>query len=362
VNLQARDLTNLRLAQYLRARCLLVADIERGGVFAQIVGTLALLRPVERPLIGGLLINRFRGRRSLFDAGRRWLEQETGLPVLGVMPWLDELFPPEDSLDLLERGSRKSRSELRIAVLRLPSLSNFSDLDPLEAEGSVQLQWRRPGEPLGQPDAVILPGSKQTLRDLASLRSCGMADALQAYVAQGGQLFALCGGLQMLGKELHDPEGLEGDPTGDRVAGLGLLPLRTVFQGSKALRQRRSRALWPPGQGDPPLLEGFELHQGLSEQTDQGNCAPLAEDDQLGWWAPSGTQGGLVAGTYLHGIFENGPWRRRWLNQLRQRRQLPPLEENQPHHARQRDALLDRLADAFEAHIDLAPLLGGTGT
>jgi adenosylcobyric acid synthase len=209
---------------------------------------------------------------------------------------------------------------------------------------------------------VILPGSKQTLRDLASLRSCGMADALQAYVAQGGQLFALCGGLQMLGKELHDPEGLEGDPTGDRVAGLGLLPLRTVFQGSKALRQRRSRALWPPGQGDPPLLEGFELHQGLSEQTDQGNCAPLAEDDQLGWWAPSGTQGGLVAGTYLHGIFENGPWRRRWLNQLRQRRQLPPLEENQPHHARQRDALLDRLADAFEAHIDLAHLLGGTGT
>lgn len=357
VNLQARDLTNLRLAQYLRARCLLVADIERGGVFAQIVGTLALLRPVERPLIGGLLINRFRGRRSLFDEGRLWLERETGLPVLGVMPWLDELFPPEDSLDLLERGSRKPRSELRIAVLRLPSLSNFSDLDPLEAESSVQLQWRRPGEPLEQPDAVILPGSKQTLRDLASLRSSGLAEALQAYVAGGGQVFALCGGLQMLGQELHDPEGLEGERAGDRVAGLGLLPLRTVFEGSKALRQRRSRALWPPGPGEPLLVEGFELHQGHSEPTDQGDCTPLAEDGQLGWWAASGTQGGVVAGTYLHGIFENGPWRRRWLNQLRQRRQLPPLEENQPHHARQRDALLDRLADAFEAHIDLSPLL-----
>ncbi len=357
VNLQARDLTNLRLAQYLRARCLLVADIERGGVFAQIVGTLALLRPVERPLIGGLLINRFRGRRSLFDAGRDWLEQQTGVPVLGVMPWLDELFPPEDSLDLLERGSRKPRAELDLVVVRLPSLSNFSDLDPLEAEPSVRLRWQRPGEPLDQPDAVILPGSKQTLRDLASLRSSGMAEQLRAYVARGGQVFALCGGLQMLGEDLHDPEGLEGGSPGERVDGLGLLPLLTVFQGDKALRQRQSRALWPPGQGDFPVVEGFELHHGRSERTDPAGCAPLAQDGALGWWTESGGQGGLVAGTYLHGIFENGPWRRRWLNQLRRRRQLPPLEESQPHHGRQRDALLDRLADAFEAHIDLAPLL-----
>ncbi len=355
VNLQARDLTNLRLAQYLRARCLLVADIERGGVFAQIVGTLALLRPVERPLMGGLLINRFRGRRSLFDEGRRWLEKETGLPVLGVMPWLEELFPPEDSLDLLERRSRKGRGELTIAVLRLPSLSNFSDLDPLEAEASVQLQWRRPGEPLQRPDAVILPGSKQTLQDLAILHSSGMAEELREYVAGGGQLFALCGGLQMLGRELLDPEGLEGGQGRDQ--GLGLLPLRTVFRGGKALRQRRSTALWPPGAGAPAMVEGFELHHGFSERLEEGVCAPLMAEATLGWWATAGTRGGLVAGTYLHGIFENGPWRRRWLNQLRQRRGLPPLREDQPHHGRQRDALLDRLADAFEAHIDLSPLL-----
>lgn len=179
VNLQARDLTNLRLAQYLRARCLLVADIERGGVFAQIVGTLALLRPVERPLISGLLINRFRGRRELFDEGRRWLEQHTGIPVLGVMPWLDELFPPEDSLDLLERRGRKRGAELEIAVLKLPSLSNFSDLDPLEAEPTVQLRWVAPGEPLGTPDAVVIPGSKQTLRDLGRLHSSGLGSAVQ---------------------------------------------------------------------------------------------------------------------------------------------------------------------------------------
>ena len=160
VNLQPRDLTNLRLAQYLRARCLLVADIERGGVFAQIVGTLALLRPVERPLIRGLLINRFRGRRELFEEGRRWLETHTGVPVLGVMPLLDELFPPEDSLDLLERRGRKRGAELEIAVVRLPSLSNFSDLDPLEAEPTVQLRWLLPGEELGDPDAVVVPGCR----------------------------------------------------------------------------------------------------------------------------------------------------------------------------------------------------------
>jgi adenosylcobyric acid synthase len=375
VNLQPRDLTNLRLAQYLRARCLLVADIERGGVFAQIVGTLALLRPVERPLIRGILINRFRGRRELFDEGRLWLERQTGVPVLGVMPWLEELFPPEDSLDLLERRGRKGEAELTIAVVRLPSLSNFSDLDPLEAEPSVRLRWLCPGQDLGQPDAVILPGSKQTLRDLAALRVAGLDQALRAYLAAGGQVFGLCGGLQMLGEWLEDPHGREGStsadpapaeagqppaPAVDAAVGLGLLPLRTRYGTSKVLRQRRTAALWPPG---PPLeLEGFELHQGLSALEAAGAEAsaaptPLCADPGLGWMRGCGERGGVVAGTYLHGIFENGPWRRRWLNQLRQRRGLPPLSERQPHHARQREALLDRLADAFEAHVDLTPLL-----
>lgn len=374
VNLQARDLTNLRLAQFLRARCLLVADIERGGVFAQIVGTLALLSPVQRPLIRGLLINRFRGRRELFHEGRRWLEQQTGVPVLGVMPWLEELFPPEDSLDLLERGGRKAGAELEIAVLRLPSISNFSDLDPLEAEPCVRLRWLRPGDPLGRPDAVILPGSKQTLGDLAALRRSGLDAALSGYAAAGGHVFGLCGGLQLLGRELLDPEGLEGSASTAAEAGLAgargldLLALRTVFGGGKALRQRRSQALWPPepaGGASGLELGGFELHHGHTtvlggeartgdpQQTPQ----PLARDAGLGWWQTLGDQGGLVAGTYLHGVFESGPWRRQWLNRLRLRRGLPPLSLDQPHHSRQRDQLLDRLADAFEAHVNLEPLL-----
>lgn len=360
VNLQPRDLTNLRLAQYLRARCILVADIERGGVFAQLVGTLALLRPVERPLIRGLLINRFRGRRELFDEGRRWLEAHTGIPVLGVMPWLDELFPPEDSLDLLERRGRKRGAELEIAVLKLPSLSNFSDLDPLEAEPTVQLRWVAPGQELGQPAAVIVPGSKQTLRDLAALQSSGLGEALRAYAAGGGQVFGICGGLQLLGRELLDPQGLEGGAPHTR--GLNLLPLRTSFGAAKALRQRRSQALWPatPADANRLELEGFELHRGVSELVadgTDGHCQPLATDDALGWWQPFGEQGGVVAGTYLHAVFESGPWRRRWLNGLRQHHGLPPLSERQPHHSRQRELLLDRLADAFEQHVNLAPLL-----
>ncbi len=364
VNLQPRDLTNLRLAQYLRARCILVADIERGGVFAQLVGTLALLRPVERPLIRGLLINRFRGRRELFDEGRRWLEAHTGIPVLGVMPWLDELFPPEDSLDLLERRGRKRGAELEIAVLKLPSLSNFSDLDPLEAEPTVQLRWVAPGEELGNPDAVVVPGSKQTLRDLEALNTSGLGQALGHYAASGGQVFGICGGMQLLGRELHDPQRLEGGALS--TAGLNLLPLRTTFGAGKALRQRRSRALWPaiPGHSSALELEGFELHRGITELAGDGVaegaaplCQPLANDDALGWWQPFGDQGGVVAGTYLHGLFESGPWRRRWLNQLRQRQGLPPLSEQQPHHSRQREALLNRLADAFAQHVNLSPLI-----
>jgi len=356
VNLQPRDLTNLRLAQYLRARCILVADIERGGVFAQLVGTLALLRPVERPLIRGLLINRFRGRRELFDEGRRWLEANTGIPVLGVMPWLDELFPPEDSLDLLERRGRKRGAELEIAVLKLPSLSNFSDLDPLEAEPSVQLRWVAPGEELGNPDAVVVPGSKQTLRDLQALQqNAALCCELHRFAASGGHVFGVCGGMQLLGRELQDPEGLEGgNGATSSAAGLNLLPLRTVFGGEKALRQRSSQAQWPAlndtsAESASLQIEGFELHRGNTIALEP--CQSLCTDEGLGWVQAS------VAGTYLHGVFESGPWRRRWLNQLRTRKGLPMLSEQQPHHSRQRDALLDRLADAFEQHVNLEPLL-----
>jgi adenosylcobyric acid synthase len=187
-------------------------------------------------------------------------------------------------------------------------------------------------------------------------------------------VFGICGGLQLLGRELSDPQGLEGQSDGLVAgaslisAGLDLLPLRTVFGDGKALRQRRCRALWPAlAEGDEHDtsadadqqqeldLEGFELHRGST--TTLSPCRPLCADPDLGWLQARGDQGGLVAGTYLHGVFESGPWRRRWLNRLRRRRGLPMLSERQPHHSRQRDQLLERLADAFEQHVNLEPLL-----
>lgn len=357
VNLQQRDLTNLRLAKFLRARCLLVTDIERGGVFAQIIGTLALLKPVERRLIRGLLINRFRGRRELFDEGRLWLEAETGIPVIGVMPWLDELFPPEDSLDLLQRTGKKDGAQIEIAVLKLPSLSNFSDLDPLETEPTVQLRWVEPGDFLGQPDAVVIPGSKQTLRDLAYLHRSGLGLQVQSFAKSGGHVFGVCGGMQMLGCSLIDPQGLEGltsQNATDNLAGLNLLPLHTVFEQDKALRQREVISNWP----DTTKVIGFELHHGISQpiNDDDKTLQPIANDPSLGW-VKKHEDLGNVAGTYLHGIFDNGSWRRHWLNMLRQRKKLTPLPITYPHHGEQKEQLLDRLADAFEQHVDISPLL-----
>ena len=201
------------------------------------------------------------------------------------MPWLDELFPPEDSLDLLERRGRKRSAELEIAVLKLPSLSNFSDLDPLEAEPTVQLRWVAPGEELGSPDAVVIPGSKQTLRDLAAIHSRGLGAELHAYSAGGGHVFGICGGMQMLGEELCDPHGLEGGApsSNSSQAGLCLLPLRTVFSADKALRQRSSAALWPGG-SNSLKIEGFELHHGHTSAPE--TCKPLCSDAELGWVMP----------------------------------------------------------------------------
>ncbi len=357
VNLMHRDLTNMRLANFLKANCLLVADIERGGVFAQIIGTLSLLSEEERNSIKGLLINRFRGDITLFDEGRLWLEQKTGIPVIGVLPWIQEIFPPEDSLDLLERKGKKNNAELEIAVIKLPLLSNFSDLDPLEAEPSVQLNWIEPGEPLGQPAAVIIPGSKQTIKDLEQLNKSGLGNQIKDFAKKGGHIFGICGGMQMLGNSLEDPLGLEipkGKNPQKHYSGLNLLPLSTVFDQKKALVNREVFGCWPKS----TPLKGFELHHGNSKviHGHEEEVQPIAEDPTLGWFLKDQSQI-KIAGTYLHGIFENSQWRRSWLNQIRKQKGFQNLPENEPHYRVKREALINLLADIFEEHVDLSPLL-----
>jgi adenosylcobyric acid synthase len=289
------------------------------------------------------------------EPGIKWLEERTGIPVVGVIPWMEQLFPAEDSLDLLERNfKKKQNSELTIAVIRLPRISNFTDFDPLEAEPSVTVRYISPNQSLGHPDAVILPGTKTTIADLMLLQKTGMAAEIQSYAAAGGTVLGICGGFQMLGKMLADPEGVEGQE--GRYQGLDLLPLKTVITGNKVARQRLVSSNYP--QVGLPVA-GYEIHQGRSrliesENADkQSSYKPLFDDPGLGIVDVSQS----IWGSYLHGLFDNGPWRRAWLNYLRQQRGLPSLPTGVANYREQREAVLNSLADIVEAHLDLNPIL-----
>ncbi len=357
VNLKHRDLTNMRVAKHLNAPTVLVADIDRGGVFAHIIGTLELMEPDERALVKGIIINKFRGQREVLDPGLAWIKERTGIPVLGVVPWMENALPAEDSLSLFDRtpGSKK-QADITIAVIRLPRISNFTDFDPLEAEPHVRVVYLSPKEKLGYPDAVIIPGTKTTIADLLILQRSGMAEELQSYVAAGGTIMGVCGGFQMMGQFLADPEGIEGHE--GRFPGLDLFPLRTVITPQKIARQRTVSSRFPQ-EGLP--VSGYELHQGrtqliLSEGENQtGNKFEfLFEDRSLGVVDSSQS----LWGTYLHGIFDNGPWRRAWLNRLRQQRGLGSLPTGIPNYREQRETLLNELAESVGEHLDLTPLLG----
>ncbi|MBD2019554.1 cobyric acid synthase CobQ [Leptolyngbya sp. FACHB-36] len=348
INLKHRDLTNMRVAKHLNAPTLLVVDIDRGGAFAHVVGTLELLDPDERALIRGVVINKFRGQRSLLQPGIDWLQERTGIPVVGVIPWLDHAFPAEDSLSLFDRPTQ-TNGDINITVVRLPRISNFTDFDPLEAESTVSVRYISPKQSLGHPDAVILPGSKTTIADLIILHKTGMAEAIHNYVAAGGTVLGICGGYQMLGQILADPEGIEGQE--GRYKGLGLLPLKTVIAGQKVARQRTVTSNFPQ-EGLP--VSGYEIHQGRTRLIEAENgTQALFDDPNLG--VVDETQS--VWGTYLHGIFDNGPWRRAWLNRLRQQRGLKALPTGVANYREQRELALDALVDSIEPHLDLAPVL-----
>lgn len=350
INLKHRDLTNMRVAKHLNAKTILVADIERGGVFAHIVGTLALLEPEERSLIKGIVINKFRGDLTILTPGIEWLEGYTQIPVLGVIPWFDSALPSEDSLGLLDRTSHKKGYELKISVIKLPHIANFTDFDPLEAEDSVFIEYIEPYEQLGYPDAVIIPGTKTSIEDLEVLQKTGMMTQIQEYVESGGTILGICGGFQMLGQIIFDPDHLEG--LAENCQGLDLLPIKTILKREKITCQREVSANYPQ-KGLP--VDGYEIHQGYTEiipsvgKQRKNNYFPIFDDETLGMVNESQN----VWGCYLHGIFDNGAWRRAWLNTLRQKRGLPSLPTGISNYRQQREELLDSLADLIEKHLDL---------
>jgi adenosylcobyric acid synthase len=351
VNLRAGDIVNMRVARYAAAPVLLVGDIDRGGVFAALVGTLELVEPDERTLVGGFIINKFRGDRTLLEPGLDFLVGRTGRPVLGVIPYLPHLhIAEEDGVALEQQAAGHGDGPIDIAVARLPRIANFDDFDLLAAEPAVRLRYVAEPWDLGRPDLVILPGSKATVADLGVLRDSGLAARIIALARAGTPVLGICGGYQMLGQSLADPDGVESSTR--EAPGLGLLPVHTTFGTEKRMRRVRVRAIagvGPFGRLGDTSVAGYELHMG---RTDGGN-APLF------WVAGEGeaeradgcrSGDGMVAGTYLHGLFEHAPVRQALIGWLGARRDLQ-LELGM---APSREAEYDRLAAAVRAALDLA--------
>ena len=353
INLKHRDLTNMRVAKHLNAPTILVVDIERGGAFAHVVGTLELLDPQERSLVKGVVINKFRGQKELLDSGIKWLEEKTKVPVLGVIPWSHQMFPSEDSLDLLERNRRRSSQDINIHVIKLPRIANFTDFDPLEAESSVAVNYIDIQDSLGHPDAVIIPGTKTTIPDLMAMERSGMAEQIRNYAAAGGTVLGICGGYQILGQRIIDPEGIEGES--GEFNGLNLLPITTILSTNKVARQRQVISEFPQS-GLP--VDGYEIHQGrsrinrrLREGTE--DYFPIFDDPALGLVDKSQS----LWGCYVHGLFDNGAWRRSWINHLRKQRGMSSLATGISNYRDQREATLNILADIVEKNLDLKEIL-----
>ena len=328
INLKEHDIVNLRAAQMAAAPVLLVADIDRGGVFAAIIGTIELLTPEERARVAGIIINRFRGDASLLTPGITAIEARTGIPVLGVIPWLKLHLPEEDSVALSRKAARTQGGEsLRIGVIKLPHISNYTDFDPLERAAGVELLYLSEASQVTGLDLLILPGSKSTIPDLAWLRQSGMARAIHDYRLAGGEIIGICGGYQMLGKTVADPEGVESDL--DLSEGLGLLDVDTVLTGEKQTHQVAGIGLEGAvhiGLERDAVVNGYEIHMGettlgplalpLLRLTMRSGCTVVVGDGAI-------AADGRVWGTYLHGFFDNEIIRQSLLTRLRQRRGPP---------------------------------------
>lgn len=317
VNLKRHDIVNMGMARYARAPVLLVGDIDRGGVYASFVGTMEVLNEWERALVKGFVVNRFRGQADLLQAAHDYVLAHTGREVLGVVPYLKNLgLPEEDSVSFKEGlfSSDRPRAEhVEIALVSLPHISNFTDIEPLAAEPDVWLRVVEQAEDVGNPQAIILPGSKNVIHDLAALGSCGLADAIRRKAAEGCEIVGVCGGYQMLGTTIEDPLAIESDQ--GAIGGLGLLAMTTVLAADKKLTRRQGVHI---ESGQP--VYGYEIHHGRT----QSDLPPtLSFTDGSGCGARNAS--GRVWGSYLHGIFDSDPFRRWFINRLRQRKGLMPL-------------------------------------
>ena len=350
INLKSEDIVNMGLAEMVDAPVLLVGDIDRGGVFAQLYGTVALLEPEERARIVGLVINKFRGDVDILRPGLAMLEEKTGLPVLGVVPYLHVEIEDEDSLS--ERlNARDAVKPLDVAVIRLPHISNFTDFIPLEQHELLGVRYVQRARELGAPDLVILPGTKNTMEDLLWLRQSGLEAAVRRLAQAQTPVLGVCGGYQMLGQTLDDPAGTEsGKPMS--LAGLGLLPTRTTFDAQKRRTQVRAVALGAPFAG--ARMTGYEIHNGRTTVNGEPFC-------RLADGTPEGCVCKNVFGTYLHGLFDSGELTQALVKLLCARKGISPRETRPTSMAEYRQAQFDLLADGVRKALDMGAVYRAMG-
>lgn len=364
INLREGDIVNMAMAHAADARCMLVGDIDRGGVFAALYGTLALLDERDRARIHGFAINKFRGDRGLLDPGVERIAGLMGIPSLGVVPYLRDIgLEDEDSVALEERlrphavwPRSRDGDRLRVAVVALPSLANFTDFDALASEPSVDLRYTVTCDDVARADVVILPGSKRTIADLDWLRAGSLARAVCA-AAEQALVLGICGGFQMLGTHVSDPSGAEGGGSRD---GLGLLPVRTELTREKVTIPVAGALASVALFGSPvarAALTGYEIHLGRSERS---GCPPFARVRREGSGEViddgAAAENGRVAGTYVHGLFSEDAFRHAFVDAARHARGLGPAARR-AWTKRERQARIDRLADCVAGSLDLAALL-----
>ena len=356
MNLKRNDLVNFAMARQVGAPCVLVADIDRGGVFAQVIGSTMLMTPTEKKLTLGFLINKFRGDASLFESGMEYIEKKTKKPVLGLVPYYTDIYVDSEDSVAVQWDKRRSgpveRDKINVAVVRLPGISNFTDLEVLDQESDVRVHYLHHAKDLQDFDLVVLPGTKNVVEDAVWMDREGFSDIVRRFQ---GPILGLCGGYQLLGATILDPLGVESSRK--KVSGLGLLPLTTTLEGNKVVRRVLGKHL-----DSGEAIQGYEIHMGRTH-SDSDEVLPMLSIREPGnanvWQDGYMSRDGRIQGCYVHGLLDKPGLRARFLNKLRRRK---GLAEHKPGKGRMgRFHQYDRLARHFEAHCDTDRVLEGMG-
>jgi len=356
INLKKHDIVNMKVAQLAKAPVLMVSDIDRGGVFASLIGTMELLTTTEKAWVKGFIINKFRGDLNLLKTGLTFLKKKTGVKVLGVIPFIKDIYiPDEDSISLEKKRSISREKGLDVTVVQLPHISNFTDFDPLEREESVALRYVKEAGEIGNPDVLIIPGSKNTIEDLHYLKTRGYVQEINRLKRNGSTIVGICGGFQMLGKTIKDYHGVESSQKS--IEGLGLLDIETQFEKKKATYQIEAEEINLTGKGKSrDLLRGYEIHMGKTKLHTEKILFKIKKRSGKKCLVYDGaiSRDRKVWGTYIHGIFDNDRFRRRFLNSINKRRKLPlPEVRRSFEYDSFKEEQYDKLADLIRKNLDM---------